>query len=90
MKRDVIGLDALDLILRALWAGVTGITFMFDVVDVDVDDRSADPSGLGTPTHAIADFEIFLHDLVHAEEKLESPDGDVSDEAVVKLSLIST
>jgi hypothetical protein len=61
MHRDVIGLAALDFILRIVLARVMGISLVIDVVRMNFDDRAADMAGFRIPGHVIADFEPFRH-----------------------------
>jgi hypothetical protein len=62
VEGDMIGLDALDLILRNVGARVMGIALVVDIAHMHANDRATDPSGLGIPTHAITDLEGFGHD----------------------------
>ena len=39
-----------------------GIALVIDIAHMHANDRATDPSGLGIPTHAIADLEGFGHD----------------------------
>lgn len=64
MEGDVVGLGALDLILRDVRAGMMGITIDIEVARVHPDDRAADAPRFGIPTHMIADFEIVRHDVM--------------------------
>jgi hypothetical protein len=41
---------------------VMGIAPVLDIAHMHANDRAADPSGLGIPTHPIADLEGFGHD----------------------------
>src|SRR5665213_140709 len=43
---DVIGLAALDLVLRRLRAGMMSVALMVDILHMDLDDRAADAPGL--------------------------------------------
>ena len=58
---DVVGLVALDFILRIFLAGVVRISFVVDIFYVHLDDLAADMSGLRIPCHVIADFESSRH-----------------------------
>ena len=58
----MVGLRALDLILRNVRTRVTDIAFVLDVSPMYTDDHAADAPGLGIPTHTIADVEAFHHD----------------------------
>src|SRR5690242_14155396 len=57
VQGDVIGLVALDRVLRVILAGVVGIALVVDVADVHPLDPAADPSGFGIPADVIADLE---------------------------------
>src|SRR6185312_6983211 len=46
MHRDVIGLAALDFILRIVLARVMGVPFVVSVLCMDLDDLAADMAGL--------------------------------------------
>ena len=59
VEGDMVSLGALDLILRNVGARVMGITLVLDIARMHANDRAADPSSLGIPTHAIADLEGF-------------------------------
>lgn len=61
MHGDMIGLIALDFILRLLGTGVTGVSFVVDVPSMHLDNPAADVSGLGIPADVVADFEAFRH-----------------------------
>jgi hypothetical protein len=61
VESDMLGLAALDLVLRHISARVMGITFGIEVADIPPDDRAADVPGLGIPAHAIADFKGIRH-----------------------------
>ena len=45
VHRDVIGLVALDLVLRFISARVMDVSFVMDIQCVHLDDRAADMSG---------------------------------------------
>src|SRR5439155_19598987 len=57
-----VNLGTLDLVLRNVGVRVMGIALVVDIPHMHANDRATDPSGLGTPTHAIADLEGFGHD----------------------------
>jgi hypothetical protein len=63
VEGDVVGLDALDLISRNVGVRVMGIALVVDIAHMHANDRASDPSGVGIPTHAIADLEGFGHDV---------------------------
>ena len=56
---DVIGLVALDLVLRFGFAGMPRVAFVFRVARVDLDDSAGNVAGLGIPPNMIADFELY-------------------------------
>src|SRR6202040_1236440 len=62
VEGDMVSLGALDLILRNAGVRVMGIALVLDIAHMHANDRATDPSGLGIPTHAIADLEGFGHD----------------------------
>jgi hypothetical protein len=61
VESDVLGLAALDFVLRRIRARMMSIAFDIKVAGVDADDRAADPPGLGIPAHAIANLEVISH-----------------------------
>ena len=61
VHRDVVGLIALDLILRLIFASVVRVPFVVDVSGVHLDNRPADVTRLRVPAHMIPDLEFFLH-----------------------------
>ena len=61
MHRDMVRLIAFDFILRLIRVGVMRVSFVGDVLCMDLDNPAADTSGLGIPGHVIADFETSLH-----------------------------
>jgi hypothetical protein len=63
MEGYMLGLAALDLVLRRIRARVMGIAFDIEVADMHSDDRAADVLSLGIPSHAIADFEGIRHNV---------------------------
>ena len=65
MHRDMVCLIAFDFILRLIRVGVMRVSFVVDVLFMDLDDPAADTAGLGIPGHVIADFETFLRLLTH-------------------------
>jgi hypothetical protein len=58
---NVIGLAALDLVLRGLRARVMRVALIVDVLRMNPDDRAADAPGLRVPTDPIPDLEPFSH-----------------------------
>jgi hypothetical protein len=61
MHRDVVGLAALDFILRIILARVMSVSLVVNVFGMHFDDLAADMAGLRVPGHVIADFEPFRH-----------------------------
>ncbi len=61
VQRYVIGLVALDLVLRVILARMMDVTLVVQVFGVHSYDATADPAGFGIPTHVIADFEYLSH-----------------------------
>src|SRR5690242_3481761 len=57
----MVGLVALDLILRILRRGAVGMALIIEVARVDFADRPADSAGFRVPADVIADFEILGH-----------------------------
>jgi hypothetical protein len=62
VHRDVIGLIALDFILRIIRAGVMSVSLVIGVSCMDLDDPAADMTGFGVPRHVIANLEFRGHD----------------------------
>ncbi len=63
MQRYVIGLVALDLVLRVILARMMDVTFVVHILRVYSYDMATDPPGLGIPTYVIANFEFDHNDL---------------------------
>src|SRR5665213_2543301 len=59
--RDVIALVAFDFILRIAGRGVVRVALVVEVLGVDGNDLPRDMTGLGVPSHMIADFEPLGH-----------------------------
>jgi hypothetical protein len=64
MHRDVIGLIALDLVLRFILAGMNRVTFKRDSGRDDSGDPAAHPTGFRVPAHVISPPEAFLSHLI--------------------------
>jgi hypothetical protein len=64
VQGDVIGLVALDFVLRLVRAGTVNVAFVINVSSMDFDDFSAHPPGFRIPAHVIADFECLDHGAV--------------------------
>ena len=60
MHRDMVCLIAFDFILRLIRVGVMCVSFVVDVLCMDLNNPAADTSGLGIPGDVVADFETFL------------------------------
>jgi hypothetical protein len=58
---DVIAFIAFDFILGFIARGVMRVTFIVEVPDMNGDDLSRDMTGLGVPSHMIADLESLGH-----------------------------
>ena len=57
----MVGLGALDLILRSVRTRMMGVAVDLEIAGTHADDRAADTSGLGIPAHAITDLEALRH-----------------------------
>jgi hypothetical protein len=64
MHRDVVGLVALDFILRFILAGAVHMSFVINILDVDLDYLAAHISGFRIPGHVIANCELLSHEVV--------------------------
>ena len=60
VEGNMVGLGALDLILRNVRARMMGIALDLEIARMHANDRAADAPGLGIPTHTIADLEGFV------------------------------
>jgi hypothetical protein len=73
---DVIGLVALDLVLRILFRSVAHISFVGDILAMHLDDLAAHAAGFGVPPDVAADPEFRRH-VSHARQpaplKRETP-----------------
>src|SRR5579871_2821338 len=63
----MIGLVALDLVLRVVRAGVMDITFVGHFLSVHPHYPAGDPARLGIPAHVIADVERSRHECLLAQ-----------------------
>ena len=71
MQGDVIGLVALDFILRIIRRSTVNVAFIIDGSFMHFDDFSAHTSGFRIPAHVIADFKFSWHDgLSYAPESI--------------------
>jgi hypothetical protein len=61
VEGDMIRLAALDLVLWVVRARVVRIALDLELANMHADDRAADTSSLGIPTHAIMDLEGLRH-----------------------------
>ena len=59
---DMIGLIALDLVLRIVLARVMDVAFVVHVGRMHLYDMAADPASFGVPGYVIADFECLRHE----------------------------
>jgi hypothetical protein len=57
VQGDVIGLVALDFILRLVRGGTVNVTFVIDGPSMHFDNFSAHPPGFRIPAHVIANLE---------------------------------
>jgi hypothetical protein len=60
----MVGLIALDLVLRIVLARMMDVAFVVDVPGAHPNDVAADPAGLGIPGYVIADFESLRHEFI--------------------------
>src|SRR5262245_3011511 len=61
VQGDVLGLVALDLVLRVVLARMVDVSLPIHVFRIHLDDPAADASGLRVPAHMIAQLEPFRH-----------------------------
>lgn len=61
MQGDVIGLIALNFVLRVVFADVMSITFEIKIFGVHLHNCTANPAGLRVPRDAITDLESLFH-----------------------------
>ena len=61
VQGDVIGLVALDFILRLVPGGMVDVAFVIDVPSMDFDDFSAYPPSFRIPAYVIANLERLDH-----------------------------
>src|SRR6476620_7709992 len=59
VEGDMVGLGALDLILRSVRARMMGVALDVEVAGMDANDRAADAAGFGIPAHPIMDLETL-------------------------------
>jgi hypothetical protein len=64
VQGNVVGLVALDFILRLVPSGMVDVAFVIDVPFMHFDDFSTYPSGFRIPAHVIANLERFDHGSV--------------------------
>jgi len=57
----VLGLAALNLVLRRFRARMVRVAVNIEIARMDTDDHAADAAGLGIPTHMIANPEFARH-----------------------------
>jgi hypothetical protein len=69
MQRDVIGLVALDLVLRIIGAGVVHVALPVHILRVHTDDAATHPARFGIPAHVIADFELLRHAAIYGSAR---------------------
>lgn len=61
VRRNVLGLVALDFVLRVIFRRMMRMTFVIEIAGMNPDDRARYPSRLRIPAHVIADFESLGH-----------------------------
>src|SRR5271157_1309910 len=61
VHRDVVGLIALDFILRIIRSGVVYVSLVINICCMHRNDLAADAPGFRVPGHVIADFELSWH-----------------------------
>ena len=61
VEGDMLGLAALDLVLRRFGARMMRIAVNVEIACMDASDRAADTPGFGIPAHMVTDFESILH-----------------------------
>ncbi len=61
---DMIGLIALDLVLRIILARVMDVAFVVQVRRMHPHDMATDPASFGVPGYMITDFECLRHELM--------------------------
>lgn len=59
VHRNMVGLVALNLVLRLIGTGVVGVSFVVHVFAMHLDDSAADVASLGIPRHMVADMEVL-------------------------------
>jgi hypothetical protein len=64
VHRDVVGLVALDFILRFILAGAVHMSFVVNILEVDPDNRAAHVSCFRIPRHMIANCEPLSHEVL--------------------------
>lgn len=69
MGGDVVGLVALDLVLRLILGGAMPMAFVVEIGIVDLDDPAADHPGFRIPPDVIADTELG-HDVLALGQKI--------------------
>ena len=76
MQRDMIGLVALDCVLRLFRARMVHVAFAGHILPMHPHDASADATSLGIPAHVIADLESLGHgDADSASLAFKPPDA---------------
>ena len=62
VEGDMLGLAALDLVLRRFGARMMRVAVNIEIARMDANDRAADTPGLGISAHMIADLEFAFHE----------------------------
>ncbi len=61
----MVGLVTLDLVLRFILAGVSGVAFEFGLRGDDFDYLAGDAAGFRVPSHVIANCESSFHQQIY-------------------------
>ena len=73
VEGDVLGLAALDLVLRCFGARMVRVAVDLEIARMNTNDRAADAPGLRIPAHMIADLEFVFHDDFQAGWRASDP-----------------
>ena len=68
VRRDVIGLVALDFVLGIILRRVMRMALVVEVEGMNLDDRPRHPPRFGIPAHVITDFELREHFTISSFE----------------------
>jgi len=78
VQRNVVGLVALDFVLRLGRAGVMDIALVINVGRVDRNNFAGDPSGFRIPSHMIADVKFIRHAIASCRSSQAFGDGIIA------------